>query len=119
MCGAPAPFRYGLILGEDCTRCRFHFERIEGHWIGSLGLNVIVSFAVLFVTLAVGMALTYPDIAVVPLISAGLIVAVGVPLVFSGTAKTLWTAIDLSMRPLELGEVAPGWVLLGPDAVRG
>ncbi len=115
VCGTHPHFRYGLILPDDCETCGLHFERVEGHWIGSLGLSVIVSFTLLFLTLVVGAVITYPEIAVVPMIVAGLIVAIGFPLLFSGTAKTLWTAIDISMRPLELGEVAPGWVLLGPD----
>lgn len=115
VCGAHPHFRYGLILADDCETCGLHFERIEGHWIGSLGLSVIVSFTLLFLTLVVGAVITYPEIAVGPMIAVGLLVAIGFPLLFSGTAKTLWTAIDISMRPLELGEVAPGWVLLGPD----
>ena len=115
VCGTHPHFRYGLILADDCETCGLHFERVEGHWLGSLGLSVIVSFTLLFATLVVGAVITYPDIAVVPMIVVGLVVAIGFPLLFSGTAKTLWTAIDISMRPLELGEVAPGWVLLGPD----
>jgi uncharacterized protein (DUF983 family) len=115
VCGGRPHFRYGLILPDDCETCGLHFERVEGHWLGSLGLSVIVSFTLLFLTLVVGAAITYPEIAVVPMIAVGLLVAIVFPLLFSGTAKTLWTAIDISMRPLELGEVAPGWVLLGPD----
>ena len=115
VCGARPHFRYGLILADDCETCGLHFERVEGHWLGSLGLSVIVSFTLLFFTLVIGAVITYPEIAVAPMIVVGLLVAIVFPLLFSGTAKTLWTAIDISMRPLELGEVAPGWVLLGPD----
>lgn len=115
VCGVHPHFRYGLLLPDDCETCGLHFERVEGHWLGSLGISVIVSFTVLFLTLVVGAVITYPEIAVVPMIAVGLLVAIAFPLLFSGTAKTLWTAIDISMRPLEMGEVAPGWVLLGPD----
>jgi uncharacterized protein (DUF983 family) len=115
VCGTSPYFRYGLILADDCDTCGLHFERVEGHWLGSLGLSLIVSFTLLFFTLVVGAVITYPKIAVVPMIVVGLLVAILFPLLFSGTAKTLWTAIDISMRPLELGEVAPGWVLLGAD----
>jgi hypothetical protein len=35
---------------------------------------------------------------------ASAVTAVVVPLVFFPSSKTLWTAIDLLMRPLEAGE---------------
>jgi predicted metal-binding membrane protein len=44
---------------------------------------------------------------VVPLLVAAVLVAVVFPIVFLPWSRTLWTAIDLRMRPLEPGE-APG-----------
>jgi uncharacterized protein (DUF983 family) len=97
---------------DRCPRCNFPIdERIEGHWMGSLGLNVIVSFGLLLVTLAVGIALTMPDIRTVPLIVAGGVVSTVVPVLFLPYSKTLWSAIDLAMRPLEPDdEVDPRWI---------
>jgi hypothetical protein len=83
------------------------FERIEGHWSGDLGINTIVSFGALLVTLLAGFALTYPDVPGVLLFIAAISVAVAVPLLFFPYSKTLWLAIDLMMRPLEPGEVEP------------
>lgn len=92
-------------MSDDCPRCGLHFERIEGHWIGAIGINTIVSFAVLGVVVIVGLLLTYPDGSTLRLIliaaSAGLIG----PTVFYPMSKTLWTAIDIVMRPLEAHEV--------------
>jgi hypothetical protein len=46
--------------------------------------------------------------------SAEVIIAVAGPLVFFPASRTLWTAIDLLMRPLRPGEVDPRFVLVDP-----
>jgi hypothetical protein len=92
---------------ERCPRCGLRFQRIEGHWTGDLGINTIVSFAALFVTLVVGIVLTYPNIPGVALFAAAVGVAVLVPLVFYPFSKTIWVAVDLMMRPLEPDELPP------------
>lgn len=90
---------------ERCPRCGLRFQRIEGHWSGDLGINTIVSFGALFVTLIGGFALTYPDVPGVALFATAVGVALLVPVVFFPFSKTIWLAIDLMMRPLEPGEV--------------
>jgi len=99
----------GLRLGlpERCGQCGLRFEREHGHWTGSWGLNVIVSFTALFGVLIVGLALTWPTPPALALSLAALAVAIGIPLVFAPWSATLWLVIDLAMRPLEPGE-APG-----------
>lgn len=106
-CGAGHLFSRWTRMVPVCPRCGLRFERTEGHWLGYLGLNTIVSFSLLFVVLVVGFILSYPDFDVVPLLVAGVLVAVVFPVVFLPWSRTLWTAIDLRMRPLEPGE-APG-----------
>jgi uncharacterized protein (DUF983 family) len=112
VCGASGLFRRWFVLQERCPRCNFALEqRIEGHWLGSLGINIIVSFGALLVTVVVGAVITYPDIAVGPLATVAVAVAVVVPLVFFPFSKTLWSAIDLAMRPLEPDDdVDPRWI---------
>jgi uncharacterized protein (DUF983 family) len=110
-CGARGLFRRVFVMVDDCPRCHLHFERIEGHWLGAVGINTIVSFAVLFVTLGVSLYLGHPEFPIVPLIAVNLAVAVVVPLAFYGSSKTLWTAIDVAMRPLEAHEV--DWTIVG------
>ncbi len=104
ICGQRRLFRLWFSLAERCPRCHLRFERIEGHWLGALGLNTIVSFAILFVVVVAGLVLSHPDYRMAPLIAAAVGTAVIVPLVFFPSSKTLWTAIDLCMRPLEPGE---------------
>jgi uncharacterized protein (DUF983 family) len=107
VCGQGQLFRRWFRMVERCPRCGLRFQRIEGHWTGDLGINTIVSFGALFVTLIVGIVLTYPDIPGAVLFGAAVGVAVVVPLAFYPFSKTIWVALDLMMRPLEPGELPP------------
>ena len=51
-------------MNEACHRCGLTFERIEGHWIGAIGINTIVSFGILLASLTVSFVVTLPDIPV-------------------------------------------------------
>jgi uncharacterized protein (DUF983 family) len=104
VCGSGGLFRRWTHMVERCPRCGFLFERTEGQFIGAVGMNTIVTFGALLITLVVGFVVTSPDIAVVPLLAAGLAVAALLPVVFYPFSKTTWTAIDLAMSPLEPGE---------------
>ncbi len=104
-CGQRRLFRRWVTMVDDCPRCGLHFERIEGHWIGALGINTIVSFGAILVVLVVGLATTLPDPPVGPLILANAAVAVIVPVAFYPVSRTLWTGIDIAMRPLEPFEI--------------
>jgi uncharacterized protein (DUF983 family) len=104
VCGSGGLFRRWTHMVERCPRCGFLFERTEGHFIGAVGMNTIVTFGALLITLVVGFIVTSPDIAVVPLLVAGLAIAGLLPVLFYPFSKTTWTAIDLAMTPLEPGE---------------
>lgn len=107
LCGHGKLFRRWFSLAERCPGCHLRFERIEGHWLGALGLNTIVSFSALFAVVVVGLVLSHPTYDMAPLLIAAVTTAILVPLVFFPSSKTMWTAIDLCMRPLDPGE-APG-----------
>ena len=109
VCGQGHLFRRWFHRIDRCPRCGLRFERVEGHWTGDLGLNTIVSFSALFLTLIVGFALTYPDIPAVLLFLLAVGVALVVPVVFFPFSKTIWLAIDLMMRPLDPDEVRPAY----------
>lgn len=107
VCNAGHLFEGWFKMRERCPRCGLRFERIEGHWSGDLGINTIVSFGALFLTLIIGFAVTYPDIPGVLLFVVAVLVALVVPIFFFPFSKTIWLAVDLMMRPLEPGEVEP------------
>jgi hypothetical protein len=64
-------------------------------------MNTIVSFGAVLVAVIVAVALTYPDGSTAAGVVFIVAVAVVVPLAFYPVSKTLWSAIDLAMRPLE------------------
>lgn len=105
ICGQGRLFRLWFQMLDDCPRCGLHFERIEGHWIGAIGMNTIVSFGALLAATIVGLVVTFPDFPVGPLIATNVAVAVIVPLIFYPFSRTMWSAIDLAMRPAEAHEV--------------
>lgn len=111
VCGGGRLFRRWFTIVEHCPRCGFRLERIEGHWIGALGINVVVSFATVLVAVIVAFIATYPDESTTAAVAAVVVVAVVVPLAFFPVSKTLWCAIDLAMRPLEPDDdVDPRWL---------
>jgi hypothetical protein len=94
---------------ERCPRCDLEFERVEGHLVGAVGINTVVSIIVLLVVGVIGFIVTYPELPLLPLVSTTIAVAVLFPIVFYPFSKTLWTAIDLRMRPPEADEVRDGF----------
>ena len=76
-CAAPAAAarggsRAGSRKVERCRTCGYRYERQPGFLLGALTINTIVTFGLLAAVLLVGSILSYPDIAVGPmLIAAG------------------------------------------------
>lgn len=103
--GLFGPRRRPLLgLPPRCGGCGLAFAREAGHWTGSWGLNVMVSFTALFAVLAVGIALSWPDPPGWPLAIVAIGVALLLPVVFAPWSATLWLVIDLRMRPLTPAE---------------
>ncbi|MGE3618998.1 MAG: hypothetical protein AB7L84_00930 [Acidimicrobiia bacterium] len=111
LCGSGGCFVSWFTLEERCPRCNLSLDRVEGHWIGALGMNTIASGGALLVVLVGGFAATWPESPSIWLLVACVAVSVGVPLLFYGSSRTLWSAVDLAMRPLEPDdEVDPRWI---------
>jgi uncharacterized protein (DUF983 family) len=104
LCGSGHLFRTFFLVKERCPRCNFPIHREEGHWIGAIGMNTVVSFGALLLTLLVVFVLTWDDRSGAAVFIPAFAVAVVVPVVFFGPSQTLWSAIDLWMRPLEPGD---------------
>jgi len=111
LCGGGGCFDTWFQVKDRCPRCHFPIRREEGHWIGAVGMNTVVSFTALLVTLVGGFVLMGDHRRVAPLLISLTAVAVLVPLGFFGSSQTLWSAIDLAMRPLEpADDVDPAWI---------
>jgi uncharacterized protein (DUF983 family) len=111
VCGGGRLFRRWFTIVEHCPRCGFRLERIEGHWLGALGINMMVTFGAVLVGVIGVFIATYGDRSATAAVGIVVVVAVVVPLAFFPVSKTLWCAIDLAMRPLEPDdEVDPRWL---------
>jgi uncharacterized protein (DUF983 family) len=91
---------------ERCRSCGYRYERQPGFVLGATTMNLVVTFFVLAVVLAVGIVATWPDFAAGPIMVVSLAVCVLLPLLFNPISHLLWAAIDLAMHPLEPAEVA-------------
>ena len=111
VCGEYRLFRRWFTIVEHCPRCGFRLERVEGQWLGALGINTTVSFGVVLLSVIAAFVITYNHASVGIAVGVVVAVAVAVPLLFFPVSKTLWCAIDLAMRPLEPDDdVDPRWL---------
>lgn len=116
LCGSRAVFDSWFEVRARCPRCHFPLRRDEGHWLGAVGINTIVTLGALMLTLLVAFTLTWHERRGAPIFISSFLVAGLTPLVFFGSSQTLWSAIDLAMRPLEPSDdVDPRWI---PPAAR-
>jgi uncharacterized protein (DUF983 family) len=93
---------------ERCPRCDLRYERIDGHLTGALGINTVMSIVAVIAVGIAGFVLTFPELPLAPLMTSVIVVALLFPIAFYPFSKTVWTAIDLRIRPPEEGEVHPG-----------
>ena len=95
-------------MEDRCPRCNLRFERIYGHLAGALGINTVASVIVVFMVGIAGFVLTFPELPLLPLVVTITSVAALFPIFFYPYSKTIWTAIDLRIRPPEADEVVDG-----------
>jgi len=109
VCGQGGIFNGWFSMVERCPRCNLRFERIDGHLTGAVGVNTVFSLLVVLLVGIGGFIATYPELPVLPLTLTVMGVAALFPILFYPTSKTVWTAIDLRMRPPTTDEVYPGY----------
>jgi hypothetical protein len=99
-------------MAERCPRCSLRFQREPGEWLGSWFLNVCAA-QLLVVGFVIGVVVaSYPAAPIGVMAAGGAALALGFPVWFFPYSRTIWLAIDLAMRPLELSEgVDPHWEL--------
>ena len=111
LCGGGHVFDGFFTKKARCPRCSFPLIREEGHWIGALGMNTVVTFGLLLITLAVSVALQWEERRGILILGPAFVVAGLVPFLFYGSSQTLWSAVDLAMRPIEPDDdVDPRWI---------
>lgn len=112
-CGSGRIFASWFRLGERCPRCRLRLERENDFFLGGYVINLAVTEGLLALALFVYVLriTADPGTFLVPVLVAGGIISVVLPILFFPFSRTIWMAIDLAMRPVpqdEGGEDAPG-----------
>ncbi len=107
-CGGRGAFFTGWFTKQErCRTCGIEWHRgYEGFELGAMAINAIVSLGLLVVGMVIGILVTWPDIAVLPLLLILGAVAIVVPLAVYPVTYTVWQAVDLAMRPPEPGDFA-------------
>jgi uncharacterized protein (DUF983 family) len=105
-CGSSGVFASWFKLKDRCPGCGLHFEREEGFWLGGYVINFATGEAGMVVLLAVliGMVVNGHHINAGVLIAIGLLIAIVGPILTFPPSRTVWSAIDLIMRPLSREE---------------
>lgn len=107
-----------IVVEPRCSRCNFPIERKEGHFVGAVGMNTIVTFGSILLTVLIGAGLTAPDVPVGRLSIITVLVGLFVSVFFFPISKTLWSAVDVMMVEIQPGEVDPRYdpsVVITPD----
>lgn len=107
VCGSGNLFTGWFRMRERCPRCHYRFEREEGFFLGAYVVNLAVTEGLLVVFAIIPAIIIFganPDRSLTPLILSGLVAAVFGPVVFYPFSKTLWTALELMLRPSDAAE---------------
>ncbi len=107
LCGSGGLFTGWFRMRDRCPRCGYRFEREEGFFLGAYVVNLGITEGLLLLLGIVPCIIflaANPDASLVPIIVSGLAAAVLAPLVFYPISKTLWSAIDLILRPVHAAE---------------
>lgn len=114
VCGSGKLFKRWVVMVDRCPRCSFLFERLEGHWIGAIAVNTVAVIGLMLIVLVTTLIITYPEMVPLAIIWVQLFIGGVGTFVFYPASKTLWTAVDILMRPLKFGEVDPRFVVVDP-----
>ena len=93
-CGCRKTHTKFFKIRENCPQCGLKFEREPGYWTGAMAVNVASSAVVIVVGLVIGLIITAPDIAVVPIIAIMAPIAVFLPIIGYPFSQTIWMSID-------------------------
>ncbi len=107
-CGSGKLFKGWFRMVDRCPRCGLKFEREPGFFVGAYLINFATVIVLLFVICMAFVAAraSDPEAAVAPFLIVGLLVGLVAPVFCYPFARTVWSAIDIGMTPLEPVEEA-------------
>jgi hypothetical protein len=89
---------------------------VDGHELGALTVALVLNVGLVVVAVGVAVAFTVPDVPVVPLYAVLAISALVIPVVTWPLTHTVWSAIDLRVRPVGPAEGAEAEAWLAANA---
>jgi uncharacterized protein (DUF983 family) len=116
-CGERDIYRTYFRMRERCPACGYLFEREPGFFVGAYLINFAIIEGVLFVLLMGFIAWKdqNPDAGVLIPIGIGVVLGVVGPVVFYPYSRTIWSAFDLLMTPLEVDEIVAAADAVAPE----
>ncbi len=117
-CGSRRTFLRGWFHTHPrCRTCGLRWRRGQvGFELGAASINAVITLGALVVGMAIGIAVTYPDVAVVPLVVILGVAAVVVPVLAFPYTYTIWLAVELAMERPSAAELADAAEHAGADA---
>ncbi len=113
-CGGRGAFFTGWFAKQpQCRHCGLRWRRGDvGFELGAAAIAAIICMGPLVLALGGMVALTWPELAVVPLIAVLGVGALVLPVLLYPSSYTVWQALDLVMRPVSPDDFDP----VAPDA---
>ncbi len=107
VCGQRGLFRRWRLFDmvDTCPRCGLRFERMDGHWLGAVAVNTVISAALVLTSLILAMVALGTGTTTWILLAICGPFGTLFPILFDPFSRTLWTSIDLMMRPAGPDEV--------------
>jgi uncharacterized protein (DUF983 family) len=106
-CGGGKIYDGWFRMKERCPTCGLLFEREPGFFVGAYLINFAIVEGLLFV-LIMGFVFwkdQNPEAGVAVPVAIAVFLGVFAPLIFYPFARTIWSALDIGMTPLELREI--------------
>ncbi len=100
LCGGRGLFRHWVEARDACPRCQLKLNRGEADFfLGAYTFNFLAVELLLVGFLLLAVLLTWPDVPWRALLWIGVPLVVLTPIVFYPVSRTLWLAVDLTLRP--------------------
>ena len=111
VCGCRGLFTsWGMFaMVQDCPNCGLHFERMEGHSLGAVAVNTVVSSGLVLTVVTLALVIFGTDVSTSFLLSVAAPVGLIFPVLFDPVSRTLWNALELLMRPAQPNELNQGF----------
>ena len=92
-------------MAKACPNCQLTYERMPGYWLGAMILNFAFTAGAILIEITLHAALTWPDPPWTAIWIAAMALGAITPFFVFPWTRTLFSAMELAVRPPELGEL--------------